>query len=183
MDSIISFIAVVTTDNSSTEPWVVILLAIISTAGIAITGWFSYMAQKHAKKGVEQATIVNDAVNHRKPGQDRLFDMVASTRDSVNDISEWKEKWEITAGKYAEPQAILTSFAVLEDRMTTLGERLDINIIKLRDHIDEKVGVLDDRFTKVEEKLSTHISDSAQTKDLIAELDRKVNNKGTNKNV
>ena len=183
MDPIISFIAVATTDNNSTEPWVIIILAIISTAGIAITGWFSYMAQKHAKKSVEHSTSVNDAVNHRKPGQDRLFDMVASTRDCVNDISEWKERWEVTAGKYAEPQAILTSFAVLEDRMTTLGERLDVNILKFRDHIDEKVGVLDDRFTKVEEKFSIHISDSAQTKDLIVELDRKVNNKGTNKNV
>ena len=45
------------------------------------------MAQKHAKEGARQSTEANDAVNHRGPDDDRLFDMVASTRDDVRELS------------------------------------------------------------------------------------------------
>lgn len=47
--------------------------------GTIIAAWLAYMGQSHARQA-------NDAVNHKHPTEDRLFDMVASTRTQVNDL-------------------------------------------------------------------------------------------------
>lgn len=143
--------------TNATEPWVIILLALISVAGVIVTAWFSYMAQKHAKESSKQVAEVNDAVNHRKPGQDRLFDMVASTRDSVNELSEWKEKWDNMSSKYRDPNEIATSFAVLEDRITTIGDRIDKQANETRKHIDSKVDSIEQKVLEINDKLEKHI--------------------------
>jgi hypothetical protein len=150
------------TDTSSSSPVVVIILALISASGVILTGFFSYMAQKHARSGAKHSAEVNDAVNHRKPGQDRLFDMVASTRDTVKDLVEWKEQWDLMPSKMQEPQGILSQFNVIEDRIHTLGERLDTRVLHLYNHIDEKVDRLESKVSNIDTKLSNHITETLQ---------------------
>jgi hypothetical protein len=140
-----------TTDSS--EPWLMITLALIGVLGVAITGFFSYLAQKHAKTSAKHSAEANDAVNHRKPGQDRLFDMVASTRDSVRELSEWKERWDSVPDRFQEPQELVTNFAIIEDRISHLGERLDNSIFTLRGHIDNKVTTLEHKVTEIDDKI------------------------------
>lgn len=145
---------------SSSDPWVVIILALITVSGVIITAWFSYLAQKHAKTSAKHSAEANDAVNHRQPGQDRLFDMVASTRDSVKELTEWKEQWDAIPSKYQDPQGLATSFAVIEDRISRLVDKVDNRIMDLRSHIDEKVFELDGKIDEIDDKLTEHIKDS-----------------------
>ena len=152
----------VVNNNSSDSPIVVIILALISASGVILTGFFSYMAQKHARSGAKHSAEVNDAVNHRKPGQDRLFDMVASTRDTVKDLVSWKEQWDSMPSKMQEPQGILSQFNVIEDRIHTLGERLDTRVLHLYNHINEKVDSLESKVSCIDTKLSNHITETLQ---------------------
>lgn len=149
-------------DASSSSPIVVIILALISASGVILTGFFSYMAQKHARSGAKHSAEVNDAVNHRKPGQDRLFDMVATTHDTVKDLVLWKEQWEALPSRMQDPQGILSQFNVIEDRIHTLGERLDTRVLHLYNHIDEKVDRLENTVSKIDTKLSNHITETLQ---------------------
>lgn len=144
----------ISTESGSTEPWVVVILALISLAGIVVSAWFGYMAQKHAKEGAKQASEVNEAVNHRKPGQDRLFDMVAEMREDVKDLTEWKEKWDNIPSKLKNPQEIVTSFAILEDRIATVGERVDKNAVDIRHHIDSKIDSIEIKVNEIDSKLT-----------------------------
>jgi hypothetical protein len=144
--------------TTSDSPIVVIILALISASGVILTGFFSYMAQKHARSSAKHSAEVNDAVNHRKPGQDRLFDMVASTYDTVRGLVTWKEQWDSMPTKLQEPQGILSQFNVIEDRIHTLGERLDTRVLSLYNHIDEKVDSLESKVSCIDSKLSNHIT-------------------------
>lgn len=162
------------TDGSSGEPWLMITIALIGVLGVSVTGFFSYLAQKHAKSSAKHSAEANDAVNHRQPGQDRLFDMVASTRDAVKELSEWKERWDLIPDKFQEPQDLVTNFAVIEDRISNLGERLDNSIFTLRGHIDNKVTTLEHKVVEIDNKLTTHIKENS---DKI----RSVNENQTNK--
>lgn len=149
-------------ESSSSSPIVVIILALISASGVILTGFFSYMAQKHARSGAKHSAEVNDAVNHRKPGQDRLFDMVATTHDTVKDLVSWKEQWDALPSKMQEPQGILSQFNVIEDRIHTLGERLDNRVLNLYNHIDQKVDNLETKVSCIDSKLTEHITEKMQ---------------------
>lgn len=158
----LSILATTTTDqlgSSSNSPIVVIILALISASGVIITALFSYMAQKHAKSSARHSAEVNDAVNHRKPGQDRLFDMVAGTHDTVKNLVEWKEQWDSLPTKLQDPQGILSQFNVIEDRIHTLGERLDTRVLNLYNHIDQKVDSLENKVNCIDSKLSNNHTD------------------------
>jgi hypothetical protein len=146
--------------SSSDSPIVIVILALISASGVIITAFFSYMAQKHAKSSAKHSAEVNDAVNHRKPGQDRLFDMVAFTHDTVKDLVEWKEQWEALPSRLQEPQGILSQFNVIEDRIHTLGERLDTRVLNLYNHIDQKVDGLESKVNCIDSKLSNNSIDT-----------------------
>lgn len=150
------------TASSSNDPWVVIILALIAVSGVIISAWFSYLAQKHARTSARHSAEANDAVNHRQPGQDRLFDMVASTRDCVRELAEWKEQWDAIPTKYQDPQGLATTFAVIEDRISRLVDKVDNRIMDLRSHIDEKVFELDGKIDEIDDKLTSHIKDSIE---------------------
>lgn len=158
----VSAAAVTETAQSSNDPWVVIILALIAVSGVIISAWFSYLAQKHAKTSAKNSAEANDAVNHRQPGQDRLFDMVASTRDRVMELAEWKEQWDAMPSKYQDPQGLVTSFAIIEDRMSRLVDKVDNRVMDLRSHIDEKVLELDGKIDEIDDKLTSHIKDSVE---------------------
>lgn len=147
---------VITPVDNDNSPWVVVLLALISVTGVIITAWFSYMAQKHAKEGLKQASEANDAVNHRQVGQDRLFDMVASTRDQVNQITLWKDKWDHIPDKLKDPQELAMHFAILEDRIKAVGQRVDDNHIETRNHIDVRIDSIENKVIEVDAKLENH---------------------------
>lgn len=166
-----------TTQASSNDPWVVIILALIAVSGVIVSAWFSYLAQKHAKSSAKNSAEANDAVNHRQPGQDRLFDMVASTRDSVKELNEWKERWESIPDRFQEPQDLVTNFAVIEDRISNLGERLDNSIFTLRGHIDHKVTTLEHKVIEIDDKLTTHIKENS---DKIKSVSKNSNNEKEN---
>lgn len=148
--------------SSSSDPWVGIILALIAVSGVIISAWFSYLAQKHARTSAKHSAEANDAVNHRQPGQDRLFDMVASTRDSVRELAEWKEQWDSMPSKYQDPQGLVTSFAIIEDRISRLVDKVDNRVMDLRSHIDEKVLELDGKIDDIDDKLTSHIKDSIE---------------------
>lgn len=149
-------------NTSSNDPWVVIILSLIAASGVIISAWFSYLAQKHAKTSAKNSAEATDAVNHRHPGQDRLFDMVASTRDRVIELTEWKEQWDAMPSKYQDPQGLVTSFAVIEDRLGRLVDKVDNRIMDLRSHIDEKVIELDNKIDEIDQKLTDHIKESSK---------------------
>lgn len=127
-------------ESSNDSPWVVIILALISASGVILTGFFSFMAQKHAKVGARQSTETNDAVNHKEPGQDRLFDMVANTRDIAKELLIWKSQ--------------------TEEKFNNLGEKLDNRVKFLHDHIDDRVNEIDRKFSYIDEKLNDHMIES-----------------------
>lgn len=154
-----TLLAADTVNSTSNDPWVVIVLALITVSGVIVTGWFSYLAQKHARTSAKNSAEANDAVNHRQPGQDRLFDMVASTRDRVMELAEWKEQWDAVPTKYQEPQGIVTSLAIIEDRVTRLVDKVDDKMLDLRIHIDEKVVELDQKIDELDDDVKDHIKE------------------------
>lgn len=66
------------------DPTTLIVLGAFTLIGSIGTAWIAYLSSTHAKKAAQQATEANDAVNHRKPDQPRLFTMVDEMRGEVS---------------------------------------------------------------------------------------------------
>lgn len=144
-----------TTSTAQTLPaWLIILLALISLAGVVVGAWFSYKGMIHARVGAANAEGANKAVNDRKPGEDRLFDMVASTRDAVKQLNDWKDRWDDSPKHIADPTSLATHLAVIEDRIKTSAKDTTDRIIQLHSHVDEKISVIDTKVGAITERLS-----------------------------
>ena len=119
------------------EPaWVLIVLGLLTLAGVVLPSLIAGAAARHAKVAATQATEANDAVNHKHPGQDRLFDMVLTTRENLADLTiSNTEQHEaivaaaitaVTMARTAEQTAIIardTISAKLEEHLSQIACR------------------------------------------------------------
>jgi hypothetical protein len=128
------------------------LIVITAIGGlVSIVGSIlAYLGHKHSREA-------NMAVNNKKPGEDRLFDMVVETRQQVRDIGEWKMRWDDIDPKIGSADALEQHIAVIEDRIVTTGDATMRRI----DRSDEENAVahsnLSTRIDTVAATLTAHI--------------------------
>ena len=142
--------AVAQTSASSTDATVIIWGGVLTLIGVIVTAVFSYLSHKNAKEA-------NAAVNHRKPGQDRLFDMVADTRDKVIEIDEWKKRWDDMPDEIGTADKLVTQFKVIEDRIDTSSEMISKRLSRMDNENAVAHGKLGERLDTVESKIDGHV--------------------------
>lgn len=76
--------------------------AIAEIVGLSLVIALTFVTRTHAKKAADQATSVNDAVNHRHPDTPRLFDLVVSNKLSTDELLEWKRSYNDSPWKDGE---------------------------------------------------------------------------------
>ena len=54
----------------------------------ALGAWYAWQAKRESKEAKRHASEVNDAVNHRHPGQPRLFDLAVQNHAKIEVIEE-----------------------------------------------------------------------------------------------
>lgn len=151
--------------STGSDPVVMIALALIAFAGICVTGWFSYKGMVHARGANKSASEANDAVNHRQPGQERLFDMVADTRAAMMELAEWKDKWDAAASHVADPNSLQTHLAVIEDRIKVTSKDTTDRIMRLHTHVDSRIDALDHKVDLLAGKTPRQASDGIERED------------------
>lgn len=57
-----------------------IAVATITLAGVVVTAVLSYLAARSSRKAVNHVSAIDDAVNHRHPGEPRLLDIIKGIR-------------------------------------------------------------------------------------------------------
>lgn len=122
--------------------------SIITLMGVCVTAVFSYLSHREAK-------MANSAVNHKKPGQDRLFDMVADTRDKVAELDQWRgERLTVDA---ALADKLVHQFQLIDDRIVHTSDLLSRRVTRL--DLDNAVAHADfaNRLHDVESKIDTRL--------------------------
>lgn len=107
---------------------------------------FSFLGHREAKGA-------NAAVNHIPKGGDRLFDMVAETRNQVKDINEWKSKWDGLPEDIGSAEKLVTQFKVIEDRIETSTDTISRRLSDL-----DTSNAMQHAVFRAE--LSVHVKDS-----------------------
>ena len=76
-----------------------VMTGIGSLVGTAVAAYFAYKSQSSAKVAAKESTQANAAVNHRREGQPRIFDMALEARENqaviinnLDKISSWQER-------------------------------------------------------------------------------------------
>lgn len=131
-----------------TDSYVFIWGSIITLIGVCVTAVFSYLSHREAKQA-------NSAVNHKLPGQDRLFDMVADTRDRVAELDQWRnERLGVDA---AIADKLVHQFQLIDDRIIHTSDLLSRRITRL--DLDNAVAHSDfaNRLNAVESKIDTRL--------------------------
>jgi hypothetical protein len=158
----VSLFAVATAAPNPTSDGTIaaIVVASLATVTSIVGSIFAYLSHSQAKIGAEQAAQANDAVNHKAPHQDRLFDMVLDTRDKVNQINEWKtEKVELD---HTTADKLVQQFALIDNRIITTSDTLSRRITRL--DLDNSMAHHDfsNRLDAVESKIDTRLPPSAE---------------------
>ncbi len=63
-----------------------VLVSLFGALGTIVASYYAYAAHKQGKRSNSTIDEINDAVNHRRPGQPRLFDMVWSNFNRVSNL-------------------------------------------------------------------------------------------------
>lgn len=135
-------------DGAASTGWIALAIALIANTGIVLVALVN--SRKSATRldakidtvyattrtAVSHAEAINDAVNHRHPGEPRLLDLVKITRDEVRDtrsgVGEVKAEVAITREGLAE-----TDREVRRTRREIVDARREISRVDrdLTDHI------------------------------------------------
>lgn len=146
-----------TTVVKEQEPYLQITLAVITLIGLAITGWLGYKTSVNAKSAATESAQANHAVNHKEESEDRLFDMVAQTRDQVRGIIEWKRDWDNLPEQFNSVEALAAQFKVIDDRIITATDALSRHMERIDQNNAVENSKLNSRLDGLEVKLITHI--------------------------
>ena len=57
-----------------------VIVAVVTLVGVLVTASLAFMSNMNARRGLAQATQINDAVNHRQRNEPRLFEVVKQIR-------------------------------------------------------------------------------------------------------
>lgn len=157
------FVTLLSTTETATSGGVVALIvgSICTMIAAVAASVFSFLGHREAKGA-------NSAVNHIPKGGDRLFDMVAETRNQVKAISEWKSKWDGLPEDIGSAEKLVTQFKVIEDRIETSTD----TIFRRLSTLDTTNALQHSIF---QEELAHHIKDSdeyrASTGKTLADFD------------
>jgi hypothetical protein len=129
------------TSGAGTDPWVVIVLALISAVVSVVGGFFAYRAATHAKQA-------NDSVNHRhlhgvdehgEPTTPRLFDLAVETHATVTSLTDRVSRLD---------QSNTAQFSALARIVARHTARLD-----RAEHIVGRLDTLTHRLLQLEERV------------------------------
>ena len=130
-----------------------IITGAITFIGVVFTSVFSYLAHKNAKQA-------NEAVNHKKPGQDRLFDMVVNTREDVKEIKEWKSKWDDWPSELGSSEKVVSQFKVIEDRIVQSGDQVSRRVDRLAKDLTSGQATLSSHIQSIQETVDSNYAES-----------------------
>lgn len=124
--------------SGPSEPWVAVVLAIISAVVSIVGGFFAYRAATHSKQ-------TNDAVNHRhrygideagEPTTPKLFDLVldshaiaTKTAERVEALDSWKDRWDGLPEELSDSHGLEAKLSAIDGTIVatrqSLGERIE----------------------------------------------------------
>ena len=158
-------------ESTSNGTFAAIIVAALAMVGTVVTAVISSRAHIQAKIGAEQATQANEAVNHRKPGQDRLFDMVVDMHSQVREIKAFQQQWADLPASLDDAEKVVAQFKVIDDRIISTADqvsrrlsRLDADNTIFHHKTDERLDSVESKVDGVAAGLAAHNEWEAGTK-------------------
>ena len=118
---------------------IVALIAVLATC-VGILGYVIKNAST-SKRGLEQATQANSAVNNIGPGEHRLYDKITGIEASVQKLIEIQEKfsdhgWETLPPDLNTAVGLTVTIRELQHSYHTVNGKLDEILINLQEHVE-----------------------------------------------
>lgn len=128
---------------ASNDQVILALIAIIATSVAALV--YVIRTNNYSKTAAEQSTQANRAVNMVSPGEERLVEKVDHLVKSVDKLVDIQEEfsshgWNTLPADLNNAVNLTTTIRDLQSRDKQVGEKLDILIAELREHVVWEMG-------------------------------------------